>query len=379
MDFTHTEERRMLGETIARFLADNYTMETRNKLAESDEGFSRDYWARMAELGIIGALFSEEDGGFGGKGFDISAVFEELGRAAVVEPFLQSGVLGGGLIAALGSDAQKAVLESVMAGETLVALAHGEPEGRYELAEVATRAEQEGSGWKLAGQKAVVTSGDSADLLVVSARVSGALDDPDGIALFLVDANAEGIERRGYPTMDGGRAAEIALNGVTVEGSALLGKPGAAYEALEAACAAATLAICAEAVGAMEASKELTLEYLRTRTQFGRPIGQFQALQHRMADVLIEIEQARSSVINAAGHLDADRLTRERSVSAAKNMIGRVGKLVAEETIQLHGGIGMTHEYALPHFAKRIVMIDHMLGDSDHHLQRYIELAREAS
>ena len=229
------------------------------------------------------------------------------------------------------------------------------------------------------GSKAVVANGDTADLLVVSARTAGESHEEDGISLFLIDGRAEGVERRSYPTMDGSRAAEITLENVAVDQAALLGVEGQAFPALEAQIAAGTLALCAEAVGAMEAAKALTIEYLRTRTQFGRPIGQFQALQHRMADMLIEIEQARSAVINAAGQLEADRLTREKSVSAAKNMIGRVGKLVAEETIQLHGGIGMTYEYALPHFAKRLVMIDHMLGDSDHHLHRYVELMREAS
>lgn len=375
MDFNHTEERRMLGETIARFLADRYDIETRNRIAASEEGFSREIWEEMAELGIIGALFSEEDGGFGGKGFDIAVVFEELGRAAVVEPFLATAVMAGRLISALGSETQKAVLERIIAGETIAALAHGEPESRYELVEVVTTATQGGEGWRLDGRKAVVTNGDTADLLVVSARVSGDYDDPAGIALFLVDPRAGGVSRRGYPTMDGGRAAEVELSGVAAE---ILGAPGEAFAALEAATAAGIVALCAEAVGAMEASKALTVEYLRTRKQFGRPIGQFQALQHRMADMLIEIEQARSAVINAAGHLEADRVAREKYVSAAKNLIGRAGRLVAEETIQMHGGIGMTFEYALPHFAKRLVMIDHMLGDADHHLQRYVELMREA-
>lgn len=378
MDFNHTEERRMLGDTIARFLADKYDIETRNKFAASDEGFSREIWGEIAELGIIGALFSEDDGGFGGKGFDISVVFEQLGRAAFVEPLFATAVMAGGLIADLGTEDQKSKLEGIIAGVVLATLAHGEPDTGYELAEVTTTATPVDGGFRIDGRKAVVTNGDSADLLVVSARVSGAADDPDGIALFLIDAKADGVERRGYPTMDGGRAAEIILSGVNVSEGDMLGKPGEAFAALEARTAAGIVALCAEAVGAMETSKELTLEFLRTRKQFGRPIGQFQALQHRMADMLIEIEQARSAVINAAGNLEADRMTREKSVSAAKNMIGRAGRLVAEETIQLHGGIGMTFEYALPHFAKRLVMIDHMLGDTDHHLQRYIDLMREA-
>lgn len=378
MDFTHSEERRMLQDTLSRFLKERYSIEARNKTIESEEGFSRDIWAKLAELGIIGALFKEEVGGFGGTGFDSLVIFQELGKAGVVEPFLSTAIMGGGLIADCGTEEQKAVIDDIIAGKTLVSLAHAEPESHYELAQVATRAEATAEGWVLSGAKAVVTNGDSADLLVVSARTSGAPDQEDGISLFLVNANAEGVTRRGYQTVDGGHAAEVILNGVKVSSADMLGEEGKAYPALETRTAAGITALCAEAVGAMEAAKDLTLEYLRTRNQFGRPIGKFQALQHRMAGVLIEIEQARSATINIAGRLEADRATREHFASAAKNMIGRAGKLVAEESIQMHGGIGMTQEYALPVFAKRLTMIDHMLGDTDHHLERYVHLLQEA-
>ena len=280
---------------------------------------------------------------------------------------------------AAGTEAQKALLENVIAGELLLALAHGEPDSRYETARVSTKAEQTGEGWRLSGAKAVVISGDSADKLVISARTAGDVDSTDGITLFLVDADAEGLTRRGYGTVDGGRAAEIALDGVTVPATAMIGKPGDGFAIIEATLARGITALAAEAFGAMEISRNLTLEYLKTRRQFGRAIGDFQALQHRMVDVTLEIEQARSAVLLAVATLEADRLTRETNVSAAKNLIGRVARLVAEETIQLHGGIAMTWEYALGHYAKRLTMIDHQLGDTDYHLSRYIALSREAA
>ncbi len=369
MEFTHTDDRRMLADSLSRFLRDKYPIETRHAAAASEQGFSREIWEGLAELGVLGAMFTEDQGGFGGAGFDIAVTFEELGRALVVEPVLATTLLGGGLIAALGDDAQKAQLEEVIAGARLLALAHGEPDGRYDLSHVTTRAE----GGKLTGRKAVALNADSADAIIVSARVSGGEDDEEGISLFLVDPAAEGLEIHAAPGVDGGRVADLVLSNVA---GVPLGPEGAAYPEIERAHARAIVALSAEALGAMEAAKDLTLDYIKTRKQFGRPIGTFQVLQHRMAELLIELEQARSAVINAAGHLEADRKTRERHVSAAKNLIGRVGQLVAEESIQIHGGIGMTWEYAVGHYAKRITMIDHTFGDADHHLERFIALGR---
>ena len=238
---------------------------------------------------------------------------------------------------------------------------------------------QSGDGWQIDGAKAVVINGDSADKLVVSARTEGDVDSEDGIALFLVDANAVGVTRRGYGTVDGGRAAEIALDGVTVSKEALIGAPGQGFAVIEETLARGIAALAAEAFGAMEVSRDLTLDYLKTRRQFGRAIGDFQALQHRMVDMTLEIEQARSAILLAVSTLEADRVTRELNVSAAKNLIGRVARLVAEESIQLHGGIAMTWEYALGHYAKRLTMIDHQLGDTDYHLARYIALSQQAA
>jgi len=302
-------------------------------------------------------------------------VFESLGRGLVVEPLL-CAVLAGRAIAAAESGAQKQWIEKIIAGESIAAFAHDEADAHYTLAHVQTRAKQEGSDWVLSGAKAVVQHGESADVFVVSARNSGTVEDEAGISLFLVPADAQGLAVRGYPTIDGGRAAELTLQDVKLPANALLGAPGAGFATIENAVGAGIVALCAEALGAMDEAKKATLEYLQTRKQFGMFIGSFQALQHRMANMLLEIEQARSAVINAAAALSAERVVRERALSAAKFSIGRIGTLVAEESIQMHGGIGMTWELPLAHYAKRLIMIDHQLGDEDHHLQRYIELGR---
>ncbi|MBO1110583.1 acyl-CoA dehydrogenase family protein [Bordetella petrii] len=375
MNFDHTEDRRMLSDMLKRFVAEQYGFAVRDRVAGSPEGYSAEFWQRYAELGAIGALFDEADGGLGGSGFDIAVVFEALGRGLVVEPFLDA-LMAGDAIAAAGTPAQKQVLEGLLAGSAIVALAHAEPQAGYELAQVETRARPDGDGWLLDGAKAVVAQAEHAGLFVVSARTAGSPGDADGISLFLVAAGTPGLQVQGYPLIDGGRAGDLALAGVRVGADALLGQPGTGHAVLERSIGKGLLALCAEAVGAMDAARDATLEYLQTRKQFGVPIGRFQALQHRMADVLLEIEQARSAVINAAAQLGhADRATRERALSAAKATIGRVGILVAEECIQLHGGIGMTWELPLAHYAKRLVMIDHQLGDEDHHLARFIALA----
>jgi alkylation response protein AidB-like acyl-CoA dehydrogenase len=379
MDFALSEERQMLADTAGRFIADRYDIATRHANAALDGGFNRATWNDFAELGLIGALLPPEVGGFGGRGDDIAVVFEALGRGIVVEPFLATGILGAGPIVSAGTDAQKALLEDVAAGKMLLALAHGEPESRYGLSRVKTQATREGDTWRLNGRKAVVINGDTADKLVVSARITGAEDEQNGIALFLIDADAVGVTRRGYATIDGGRAAEIALANVATTDDALIGTAGKAFEVIEEAHARGVVALCAEAIGAMDVAKDTTLDYLKTRKQFGRPIGAFQALQHRMVDMIIEIEQARSAVMLAAGTLEAPRVEREKNAAAAKNLIGRVGRLVAEETIQLHGGIAMTWEYNLPHYAKRLTMIDHQLGDTDFHLERFQKFANEAA
>ncbi len=375
MNFQHTDDRRMLADSLNRFVAEQYGFETRDRIAKSPQGCSPELWRQFADLGVIGALFGEDDGGFAGGGFDIAVVFEALGRGLVVEPFLPT-VLAGSAIAHAGNPAHKALLAEIIGGTRIAAFAHAEPEAQHALTQVNTRVQRVGAQWQLDGAKAVVQHAELADVFVVSARSSGAVDDEAGVSLFIVPAGTPGLTLRGYPTIDGGRAAELTLAGVTLGADALLGAEGAGAATIEHSVGKGVLALCAEAVGAMDVAKDATLEYLRTRKQFGVPIGSFQALQHRMADMLVEIEQARSAVINAAAALDADRVTRERALSAAKFTIGRTGTRVAEECIQLHGGIGMTWELPLPHYAKRLVMIDHQLGDEDHHLARFIALGR---
>lgn len=368
MDFTPTPERQMLANSLGRLLADTYGMEQRHRIAGSDAGWSRQVWRDLAELGVVGALFAEGVGGFGGTGFDIAAVFEPLGRRLVVEPFLGALMAGRALASAGG---QERLTEEVVAGARVLAFAHQEAQGRHDLAVVASRAEREGDAWRLNGCKSVVPQIEAADRIVVSASTA------DGMELFLVDRDAEGVGVRGYPLIDGGRGGDLTLEAAP---ATLLGAPGGGGALLADSVAAGLVALSWEAVGVMEELKAATLNYLRTRKQFGVPIGSFQALQHRMATVALEIEQARSAAINAAAALETEPRLRDRAASAAKFTIGRVGTLVAEEAIQMHGGIGMTWELPLSHYAKRLIMIDHQLGDEDHHLARYAALGRaEAS
>ncbi len=378
MDFNLSDERRMLKDTVERFIRERYPIEKRHQFAASDVGFSRAMWREFADLGLIGALFPASVGGFGGTGEDILLVFEALGRGLVVEPFLASGILGASPLIDIGD---AATLGEVMAGERVLALAHGEPDGRYNLSHVRTRATQGAEGWQVTGTKSVSINGCGADTLIVSARIAGETDAEEGLALFRVDPRQPGVARRAYATIDGGSAAEITMGGAVGEP---IGTPGEAFPMIERAIGRGILAVCAEALGAMETAKDLTLEYLKTRVQFGKPIGANQVLQHRMVDMLIEIEQTRSCVMLAASTLDAGpgdagRATRERNLSAAKHLVGRTGRLVAEEAIQMHGGVAMTWELALPHYAKRMVMIDHLFGDTDHHLERFIRFSREAA
>jgi alkylation response protein AidB-like acyl-CoA dehydrogenase len=378
MNFQHTEDRRMLADSLNRFTAEQYGFNVRDRIARSEEGYSRDMWRRFCELGIIGAFFDEATGGFGGDGFDIAVVFEALGRGLVVEPFLDALIVGRALAHA-GNDTQRGIVAKLIDGAAIAAFAHDEPGSHYEAARVSTRAVRQGDGWVLNGAKGVVQQGEHADVLLVSARTSNDEHDEAGISLFVVPRDAKGVTVRGYRKIDGGRAAEVSFDHVTLDADALVGQEGEGFATLTQAVGYGLVALASEAVGAMDVAKEHALEYLRTRKQFGVPIGTFQALQHRMADVLLEIEQARSAAINAAAAVGGAGVERERALSAAKYSIGRIGAKVAEESIQLHGGIGMTWELPLAHYAKRLVMIDHQLGDEDHHLARYIELGRASA
>jgi len=360
----------MLADTLRRFVAEELPIDARNRAAYGDAGHDPAAWGRLAELGIAGALFPEEAGGFGGSGFDIAVVFEELGRGLVVEPFL-GALMAGRALAAVGDSDR---LAAIVSGEAIAAFAHDEA-GADDIADIATRADRAGDGWTIDGTKIVVPHGEVATLLLVTARTAGEPGEREGVSLFLVDPAGQCVTRRGYLNIDGGRSADI---GFTAAPATLVGSEGAAADAIQAAIDAGLVALSAEALGAMEQVRDWTLDYLRTRQQFGVAIGKFQALQHRMADLLLEIEQARSAVINAgAAFDDAAGPARSRTLAAAKYTAGRTGRMVAEEAVQLHGGIGMTWELPLSHYAKRLVMIDHQLGDEDHHLARYIALGQE--
>ena len=367
MDFNYTEEQLALQDTLRRFIARDYPFEHRRALAKSADGFDRSAWKTFADFGILALPFHEDFGGLNGNAVDTMLVMEMLGRGLALEPYVPTVVLCGGLIRDAGSAVQKeALLPAVAGGELMLALAHFEPGARYELDHVATTATADGSGWKLNGAKAVVLGAPSADKLIVSAK------DGKGVSLFLVDAKAPGVTLRAYPTQDGARAADIRLNKVMVGADALIGTSGGALPVIERAIDYANAALCAEAVGIMSALNEVTLEYLKTRKQFGVPIGKFQALQHRMADMVIATEQARSMATLAAVRVDStDAAERSRSVAAAKAYVTQSARLVGQQAVQLHGGMGVVDELNVSHYFKRLTMIGMTFGDADYHLGRF--------
>ena len=367
MNFNYTEEQLALQDTLRRFIAKDYAFEHRRALAKSADGFDREAWKTFADFGILALPFHEDFGGLNGTAVDTMLVMEMLGRGLALEPYVSTVVLCGGLIRDAGSAAQKeALLPAIAGGELMLALAHHEPGGRYEIDRVATTATPTGSGWQLDGAKAVVLGAPSADKLIVSAR------DGKGLSLFLVDPKAPGVSMRAYPTQDGARAADIRLAKVAVGADALIGTAGNALPVIERALDYANAALCAEAVGIMSALNEVTLEYLKTRKQFGVPIGNFQALQHRMADMVIATEQARSMATLAAVRVDsADAGERCRAVAAAKAYVSQSARLVGQQAVQLHGGMGVVDELNVSHYFKRLTMIGLTFGDADYHLGRF--------
>ena len=375
MDFSYTEEQQMLQDSVRKFVLQQYDFETRNKIISSADGYSRENWQLFAELGWLTVPFSEADGGFGDSAVDLMVVMEEFGRANLVEPFLPTMVLGGRLLAALADAEQKAeLLPKIMAGELQLALAYAESQSRYNLAHVATEAKTNGEGFLLTGGKVAVLNGSNADKLLVIAREAGDTTDREGISLFLLDPDGEGVEIRAYTNIDGNKSAFLALNNARAE--TRIGAPGAALEALERVIDWATVAAAAEGVGAMEVLLDKTVEYSKTRKQFDVPIGSFQALQHRMANMFIECQQARSIVLMAAMELDsdADATAKSKAVSAAKSRVGRAMRHVGQEAIQIHGGIGMTEELDVGHLFKRITALEILSGDADFHANRSASL-----
>jgi pimeloyl-CoA dehydrogenase small subunit len=374
MDFRLSDEQRLLQDSVGRFIAAEYPLEKRRAYIKQADGFSRDNWRTLAELGLLGLPLPEDAGGSGGSSVDVMVVMEQFGRGLVVEPYLGSVVLCGALLKGVAKDSP--LLSSLADGSLLMAFAHGERQARYALQDVETAARKDGDGFRLDGRKSVVLHGDSADKLIVSARTSGAARDANGISLFVVDRGAKGLTIRGSPTIDGLRSAEVTLSEVRVGADALLGPVDRALPAIERAVDTAIAAVCAEAVGAMAVLIETTLDYLKTRQQFGAPIGRNQALQHRMVDVQIAYEQAKSMACLAAMMADSDDDTaRRRAISAAKVQIGRSGKFIGQQAVQLHGGIAMTDEYKVGHYFKRLTMIGAQFGDVDYHLGRFASLS----
>jgi pimeloyl-CoA dehydrogenase small subunit len=370
MDFELSDEQRLLKDSVERLCTQRYEFETRKKYMKETDGWSRDMWRQYTELGLTALPFAEEHGGVGGGPVETMIVMEAFGRALALEPYFATVVIGGGFLRRGASDAVKAeLLPKVAAGEALLSFAHIERQARYDLADVATTAKKDGAGYILDGAKSLALHGDVADKIIVSARVSGEQRAKNGIGLFLVDAKAQGVSRRGYPTMDGLRAAEVTLANVKVGADAVIGEPGNAYPLIEQVVDAGIAALSAEAVGAMGAMHEITVDYLKQRKQFGVPIGNFQVLQHRAGEMLIALEQARSMAMLASMMAEEENAAeRRKAISAAKVQIGRSGKFVGQQAIQLHGGIGMTMEYKVGHYFKRVSMIDTMFGDADHHL-----------
>jgi pimeloyl-CoA dehydrogenase small subunit len=368
MDFDLSDDQRLLKDSVDRLIADQYQFEQRKKYAREPAGYSAAMWDQITEMGLLGLPFEETLGGFGGGAVETAIVMEAFGRGLVLEPYFATVILGGGLLrraaptAILGALAPK-----VAAGKLKLALAHVERHSRYNLADVTTTAHKDGTGYILDGAKSVVIHGDSADRIFVTARIAGERRARNGIGLFLIDPAAPGVTRRGYPTQDGQRAAEVTFTNVRVGAADLLHDN--ALPLLEHVIDEAIAALCAEAVGAMQSMQDLTLEYLKTRKQFGRTIGSFQVLQHRSVDMLVAIEQARSMAMFAAVMAaEENPIERRRAISAAKVQIGRSARHVGQEAIQLHGGIGMTNEYAVGHYFKRVTMIDQLYGDADTHL-----------
>jgi len=372
MDFDLSEEQRLLKESVDGLLTDAYEFEQRKKYMKEKGGWSKAIWSKLAEQGLLGLPFAEADGGFGAGAVETMIVMEAMGRALVLEPYLATVVIGGGFLRHGGSAAQKqAHIAGIIDGSKTFAFAQLEKNSRYDLHDVATSAKKKGDGWIIDGEKFVVINGENADTLIVTARTKGGQRDKTGIGAFLVPANARGIVKKAYPTQDGLHAADITLTAVEVGADAAIGDSENALPLIERVVDEARSAMCAEAVGAMDESLKTTVEYLKTRKQFGVPIGSFQSLQHRAADMFVALEQARSMSMFATMASDFDD-ARERStaVAAAKVQIGKSGKFIGQQSIQLHGGIGMTQEAKIGHYFKRLTMIENTFGDTDYHLRR---------
>ena len=372
MNFELSDEQKMIQQSVERFVQANYDLNTRISLSSDNLGYSNDYWKSMAELGWLGLPFDESDGGFGGNQIDVLVIMEQFGKGLVLEPYLASIVMGGGALKKGGTESlKKEILPGLVDGTKQLSFAYAEQQSRFDLEDVITSARKEGDNFILNGQKSMVQNAETADHIVVVARTSGGQIDENGITLFLVDANSEGLSMENFPTVDGLRASEITLENVSLNADRVVGNVDEGFEILQSVANDAILALSAEAVGAMEVLYKDTVEYTQQREQFDHPMSEFQVLQHRMVDMFMEYEQCKSMLYRATMESVQDPKAAQRTIHGLKHLIGKSGLFVGENAVQLHGGMGVTEELRIGHFFKRLLVIDSMFGNADHHLQKF--------
>jgi len=376
MDFSFTEEQTLLRNSVQKFVQNDYSFDARRAIIKSEAGWKKENWAKIAEMGLLAAPFTEEQGGLGGGPIETMIIMEEFGRGLVVEPFLGTVVLGGGFLRHGGSKAQQdKYIPEIVEGKRTMAFAFAEPQGRYNLADLSVTAKKSGAGYTLNGHKAVVVGAPWADTLIVTARTAGAQRDAKGVSVFVVDKKVKGVSCRDYPTVDGLRASEVTFENVSVGADAVIGEVDNGLPLIERVVDEGIAALSAEAIGGMKVLNDATVEYCKTRKQFGVPIGKFQVLQHRMVDMFMNYEQSVSITYMVTLKLDGTAEERRKAASAAKVQIGKAGRFIGQQAVQLHGGMGMTDELNVGHYFKRLTMIDTMFGNVDHHLKRYSEAA----
>ena len=375
MDFTFNEEQTLIQDQVDQFIQKEYDWETRQSLSNSELGFGDNNWQKFAELGWLGISTSEDNGGFGGSAIESMLIMEAFGKGLVVEPFLETIIMSGGLIDEHGSDQQKSsILEPAIAGQLHLALAYAEPQSRFNLSDVVTEAKSDGDNFILNGYKSVVMNGPSANKIIISARTSGSQLEENGITLFIVDGDSQGLNKTNYKTVDGRRASDLTIENVSVSKDDAIGQIDAGFDILDSSIDRAILAISAEAVGAMEVLYKTTVEYTKTREQFGTSIGKFQVLQHRMVDMFMEYEQCKSLLYMATMKHEEGSADAKKAISGLKYQVGKAGRFIGQQAVQLHGGMGVTDELNVGHYFKRLTTVGTIFGNSDYHLKKYTSL-----
>lgn len=375
MDFTFNEEQTLIQDQVDQFIQKEYDWETRQSLSNSELGFGDNNWQKFAELGWLGISTSEANGGFGGSAIESMLIMEAFGKGLVVEPFLETIIMSGGLIDEHGSDQQKSsILEPAIAGQLHLALAYAEPQSRFNLSDVVTEAKSDGDNFILNGYKSVVMNGPSANKIIISARTSGTQLEENGITLFIVDGDSEGLNKTNYKTVDGRRASDLTIENVSVSKDDIVGQIDEGFDILDSSIDRAILAISAEAVGAMEVLYKTTVEYTKTREQFGTSIGKFQVLQHRMVDMFMEYEQCKSLLYMATMKHEEGSADAKKAISGLKYQVGKAGRFIGQQAVQLHGGMGVTDELNVGHYFKRLTTVGTIFGNSDYHLKKYTSL-----